>query len=210
MYKPTPQQQDILDCNENCVVIAGPGSGKTSTISHKICSVIESLRWYEGIAAISYTNKASGELKDKTLNLCPDLKNSFFSTIDSFYIGNIIIPFGKRFFGVSDKKLSVEKLDEYYDDLIEKMIAEVDGILMKYNGYSIHQLETNNISLINELTSGTIHFIAKRFKEGTFDLRLVGGVSNLIFLSSKACRNYFRARYKYLFIDEFQDCATRF
>lgn len=205
MYKPTLQQQKILDCNENCVVIAGPGSGKTSTIAHKICSVVESLRWYEGIAAISYTNKASGELQDKTKKLCSDLKNSYFSTIDSFYIGNIITPFGKRFFGVSDKKLSVEKLDEYYDDLIEKIIAEVDGILKKYIGYSIHQLEMNNINLIEELNPGTLHFISKRFKEGTFDLRLVGGVSNLIFLSSKACRNYFKARFKYLFIDEFQD-----
>ncbi len=74
MYNPTPQQQDILDCYENCVVIAGPGSGKTSTISHKICSVVKSLRWYEGISAISYTNKASGELKAKTITLCQDLK----------------------------------------------------------------------------------------------------------------------------------------
>ncbi|WP_459994049.1 UvrD-helicase domain-containing protein [Priestia megaterium] len=29
------QQQDILSCDENCVVIAGPGSGKTSTFAPK-------------------------------------------------------------------------------------------------------------------------------------------------------------------------------
>lgn len=205
MYKPTPQQERILECNENCVVIAGPGSGKTTTIAHKIYSVVTELNWYEGVAAISYTNKASGELRDKTKKLCQDLKNSVFSTIDSFYIGNIIIPFGKRFFGLPEKKLSVEKMDSYYDSSINKIIEEVEGILKDYNKYSITELENSNINLINKLNAGTLNFISEKFKEGIFDLRLVGGIANLIFLSSKSCRNYFKARYKYLFIDEFQD-----
>lgn len=205
MFKPTKQQEKILDCNDNCVVYAGPGSGKTSTIAHKICSVIDGLYWYQGVAAISYTNKASGELKDKTKSLCSDLKNSFFSTIDSFYIGNIIIPFGKRYFGIPQKQLSVENLDEYYNSLIENILSEIEGILLRYKEYSIKQLEDENINLINQLSMGTIDFIKKNFGEGVFDLRLVGSVSNLIFLSSKACRNYFKSRYKFVFIDEFQD-----
>lgn len=205
MYKPTKQQQKILECSGNCVVIAGPGSGKTTTIAHKICSVVDCLSWYEGIAAISYTNKASGELREKTKSICYDLKNSFFSTIDSFYIGNIIIPFGKRFFGIPNKKLSVDHLGDYYDDLIDNILVELESILSKYNDYSIKQLEDNQINLISELTESTLHFISKKFKDGMIDLRLVGVISNLIFLSSKACRNYLTSRFKYIFIDEFQD-----
>mgnify|MGYP001039481061 CR=1 FL=1 len=205
MYKPTPQQISILECNDNCVVIAGPGSGKTSTIAHKINSVVTNLKWYEGVAAISYTNKASGELRDKSKSLCPDLKNSVFSTIDSFYIGNIIIPFGKRFFGLPKKNLSVEKMDSYHDNTINEIVEEVEGILSRYKNCSVKELEKNRINLINKLRPGTLKFISINFKDGIFDLRLVGGIANLIFLSSKSCRNYFKARYKYLFIDEFQD-----
>ncbi|PLT30506.1 UvrD-helicase domain-containing protein [Peribacillus deserti] len=205
MYKPTTQQQKILECSGNCVVVAGPGSGKTTTIAHKICSVVDCLNWYEGVAAISYTNKASGELREKTKSICSDLKNSYFSTIDSFYIGNIIIPFGKRFFGIPNKKLSVENLDDYYSDLISNILAEIEGILFKFRDYSIKQLEENQINLINELKESTLHFIAQKFKDGMMDLRLVGVLSNLIFLSSKACRKYFASRFKYIFIDEFQD-----
>lgn len=76
MFNPSKQQKDILNCNDNCVVIAGPGSGKTTTIAHKIHSVIEDLRWFEGVSAISYTNKASNELKEKTLDLCSNLKKT--------------------------------------------------------------------------------------------------------------------------------------
>ncbi|MGD6857152.1 UvrD-helicase domain-containing protein [Bacillus infantis] len=205
MFNPTDQQRNILNCNENCVVIAGPGSGKTTTIAYKINEVASQLSWYQGIAAISYTNKASNELKEKTKSLCDDLKNSFFGTIDSFYIGNIIIPFGKRFFGLPEKIVVVEKLNSSNDDYIKKVIDSINTVLEKYREVPLKEIEAQNIKPLYEINNGYLKFISSKFKEGIFDLRLVGGISNLIFLSSRSCRNYFLSRYKYLFIDEFQD-----
>ncbi|RDY70851.1 ATP-dependent helicase, partial [Halobacillus trueperi] len=205
MYKPTKQQQDILDCDENCAVIAGPGSGKTSTIAHKIRDVSEGLRWYEGIAAISYTNKASNELKQKTYNLGLNVNNSFFGTIDSFYIGNIIIPFGKRFFGLPRRNIVIEKLDSSKDAYVKSIINDVNKVLERFKSVSIENIEKDSLIPINEIDKEHLDFISEKFKEGIFDLRLVSSISNIIFLSSRACRKYLKARYKYLFIDEFQD-----
>ncbi|SFL61348.1 DNA helicase-2 / ATP-dependent DNA helicase PcrA [Gracilibacillus orientalis] len=205
MYKPTIQQQDILDCDENCVVIAGPGSGKTSTIAHKIRSVSEGLRWFEGIAAISYTNKASNELKQKTYNLGLKVNNSFFGTIDSFYIGNIIIPFGKRFFGLQQQNIVIDKLDSSNDTYVNRIISDVNKVVERYKSVSVEKLDKDNIIPINEIDRNHFDFISRKFKEGIFDIRLISSISNIIFLSSKACRKYFKSRFKYLFIDEFQD-----
>lgn len=49
---PTEQQKAILECRENLVVIAAPGSGKTFVLSEKIkttlrnCSIIKELSPY--------------------------------------------------------------------------------------------------------------------------------------------------------------------
>lgn len=60
---PTPEQKEIIDYTGHTVVIANPGSGKTFTISRKIISILGELEFYQGVIAISYTNKASRELE---------------------------------------------------------------------------------------------------------------------------------------------------
>lgn len=83
--KPTEQQNLIID-HEGCsVVIAAPGSGKTFVLSQKIKKNLKTLLDHQGVIAISYTNKASIELKNRSLSNGEDPKGSFFGTIDKFY-----------------------------------------------------------------------------------------------------------------------------
>ena len=67
--EPTPIQRNIIKEEGNTVVLAMPGSGKTFVLSEKIRRILESdvLKDYQGVIAISYTRKASGHLKRKTL-----------------------------------------------------------------------------------------------------------------------------------------------
>lgn len=44
---PTEQQKAILECRENLVVIAAPGSGKTFVLSEKIKNDIKELLDYQ-------------------------------------------------------------------------------------------------------------------------------------------------------------------
>lgn len=46
-----------------------------------------------------FTNKASDELKRRCKQRCADTKQSFFGTIDKFYISQIIIPFSSHVTG---------------------------------------------------------------------------------------------------------------
>lgn len=63
--EPTNEQKAILNYNGNTVVTANPGSGKTYTVVEKIGKVLHDLPSYKGIIAISFTNKASDELKKR-------------------------------------------------------------------------------------------------------------------------------------------------
>ena len=93
---PTDEQREIIDYPGNIVVTAKPGSGKTFTIVEKIANVLPDLPDYKGVIAISFTNKASDELKSRCKQRCKDTKQSFFGTIDKFYLSQIIMPFPPR------------------------------------------------------------------------------------------------------------------
>ena len=98
--KLTEEQQNIVEAEGNLVVIANPGSGKTTTLAFKIAEIFKTQKPWKGVIAISYTNKASDELKQKVNTLTNDNGNSFFGTIDKFYISNIILPFFKSMYRV--------------------------------------------------------------------------------------------------------------
>jgi superfamily I DNA/RNA helicase len=210
LFNPTDEQRAILNHEGNCVIAAGPGSGKTTILSHKITQVLEESRMYQGVAAISFTNKASNELASKIHKHCKDTKHSFFGTMDSFYISNFIIPFGKRYFGVPNERLVITKLTETNETKREvaqiKAISQaITSIIRRYEHVSLEELSKQGIQPILELQESHLSFLQEKYQSGFLDLRLVAGIANLIFLSSAVCRRYIRSRYTHLMIDEFQD-----
>lgn len=65
IFNPTPQQQAAIDCPNSIVVTACPGSGKTTVMSEKIRLVTASQPGHKGVIAITFTRKASEELKKR-------------------------------------------------------------------------------------------------------------------------------------------------
>ena len=98
--EPTEEQSKILQQKGNIVITAKPGSGKTYTIVEKIARVIPDLPEYKGVIAISFTNKASDELKRRCKQRCADTKQSFFGTIGKFYIHKLLFLFQAMLRGI--------------------------------------------------------------------------------------------------------------
>lgn len=67
--EPTEEQEKVINCDGNIVVLAAPGSGKTFVLSEKIKQTLkkEELLDYNGVAALSFTRKASSHLKKRSL-----------------------------------------------------------------------------------------------------------------------------------------------
>lgn len=182
--KPTFEQQKIIDAEGNIVVTAKPGSGKTYTIVEKIAGILENVPEYQGVIAISYTNKASDELKKRCKNKGIDLKSSFFGTIDKFYINQIIRPFACH---ITKKYIPLE---------IEKGIPDEP----EYESLK-------EIVYKTELNSEQAASIIKMLKSGLIFLPLAGAVALYITKQLPEVLVYLKARYTYIFIDEYQDCG---
>ena len=60
------EQKDIVLCNDKIIYVnAGPGTGKTRLLVHKLLRYIQISSSKEKIVALSYTNTAAGELGDR-------------------------------------------------------------------------------------------------------------------------------------------------
>lgn len=190
---PTPIQRDIINEEGNTVVLASPGSGKTFVMSEKIKRLLRSddMRDYQGVIAISYTRKASIHLKRKTLTDGVREKNSFFGTIDSFCLTQIVLPFGNYVMGYPEN----EVIPIAEKDLEKERQVDFEWISKVHPDYS--EINKPSWDLIYELYHNGFVLIS------SLELLALQIIKNC-----PACQAHIKSRFKYVFFDEFQDADT--
>ena len=79
------QKEAVLQTEGPCLVIAGAGSGKTKVLTHKIAYLMSEKHikpW--NILAITFTNKAANEMKERVEKLVGDVaKDMWIGTFHS-------------------------------------------------------------------------------------------------------------------------------
>lgn len=122
-YEITPERKAYLDARGHTILTACPGSGKTTSLVYKLQSIskecVKKYHNYSGVASLSFTNKACEEIFDKYKEMHKETLQypHIVSTIDSFIIQYITLPFWYLFPGIMSRPVIVND-----NELIDKML----------------------------------------------------------------------------------------
>lgn len=92
-----PGQLAAYSSQGHCVVLAGPGSGKTKTLVLKLARILaEDVEAPRGAACITYSQECARELTRRLEALgLRDAPNLFIGTVHGFCLRHLLMPYGR-------------------------------------------------------------------------------------------------------------------
>lgn len=95
--RPNAGQWDAYNSKGHCVVLAGPGSGKTKTLTVKLARMLaEDVKDPRGIACVTYNTECARELEQRLASLGVEPGGRVFvGTVHSFSLTQIVLPYAK-------------------------------------------------------------------------------------------------------------------
>jgi DNA helicase-2/ATP-dependent DNA helicase PcrA len=124
-----PGQWAAYESSGHCVVLAGPGSGKTKTLTIKLARMLaEDVRPPRGIACITYSNECARELRRRLRALgIVESDYLFIGTIHAFSLKHIVSPFASTAGLEIPQPLKVATQEEQrqaFDHAITKILGQ--------------------------------------------------------------------------------------
>ena len=209
------QKEAVLHKEGPCLVLAGAGSGKTKVLTTRIANMINEGIYSGNILAITFTNKAAKEMRDRISNMT----NNNYAFVGTFH------SFGLRIIRENTEKLGLTSNFTIIDSddvssVIKKIMKEFD---ISTKEYSVSYIR-NKISFIkNEMLSDAevdkylnsppekvavkvyreYEKILKRNNAVDFDDLLKRPVE--LFMQNDDILDKYQEKYRYILIDEYQD-----
>lgn len=219
------QKEAVLHTKGPLLVLAGAGAGKTRVITHRILEIVRGGVAPDQILAITFTNKAAGEMRERTLKLLngdagvtrpvfEPFKPPFVSTFHS--LGLSIIKENFRLLGfkrtpaIYDRADSLRAVKEALktlgtDEVEPRVVLSVIS-KQKGDGVSLDEFVANAEYSRDRLTALVWQKYAKALAdEGAVDFDdLLLKAAGLLRTNTEV-REQYRRRWPYLHIDEYQD-----
>lgn len=213
------QYEAVVNTEGPCLVIAGAGSGKTKVLTHKIAYLIGEknvLPWE--IIAITFTNKAANEMKERIANLVGETaKDIWMGTFHSIcvrilrrFIDRIGFDSSFIIFDTSDQRTLVKNClkDLAIDD---KMFTD-RSVLSEISNAKNEMLEPEqytaraNGDFRKEKIAKVYELYQKRLRENNaIDFDDIINYTIKILLENPDVLDYYSNKFKYVLVDEYQD-----
>ena len=213
------QYEAVINTEGPCLIIAGAGSGKTKVLTHKIAYLIGEKQvkpW--DIIAITFTNKAANEMKERIANLVGEpAKDIWMGTFHSICVRMLRrfidkIGFDSSFiiFDTTDQRTLIKAcLKELSID--DKLFTD-RSVLSEISNAKNEMLDPEQyIARVNgdfrkEKIATVYELYQKRLKENNaIDFDDIINYTIKILLDNPDILEYYANKFKYVLVDEYQD-----
>lgn len=197
------------------LILAGAGSGKTRVLTTRIAYLIEQGISSSNILAITFTNKAAKEMKERIERLVGKT-NIWTSTFHSFGVKILRENFEKL--GYKNNFVIMDSDDTL--TLVKKIIKDLGYDPKKFSPYMIRNKISSNKSefvmpedykkFVHGEEDDVIYKVYKKYQEILYNNNSVDFDDLLIlpirlFKENSDILEYYQEKYKYIMVDEYQD-----
>jgi len=212
-YKNLSKEQldAVLSDKNDILVAAGPGSGKTVVIVNRVYNLIHYKNVKpQNIIVITFTKAAASNMKNRYLSMCNNKVAPFFGTfhglfykiLTSFYGDIKIISSGEAF------KLIKNFLTTYLDEVSEDKVKEVLNAISVFKCANT-TFEDFDTKLEKSVLKNSYEIYESYKKErNLFDFEDLQIECKNLFIKRPRVLEGYKEMFKYILIDEFQDCDT--
>lgn len=211
------QQEAVKHMEGPLLILAGAGSGKTTMMTHRIAYMLEKGVSPYNILAVTFTNKAAGEMKDRIESLTGGTRGMWVMTFHAMCVrilrnhGEVLgFKNGFSIYDESDKKALLKRIvkDLKIDEKIYPVsyLGSVISSCKEAEEDPDDYIENNSMNFKAE----TVAKVYARYMEDLqqnnamdFDDLLWNAVK--LFEASSEVLSYYQERFKYIMVDEYQD-----
>ena len=213
------QYEAVINTEGPCLVIAGAGSGKTKVLTHKIAYLIQekkALPW--NILAITFTNKAANEMKERIANLVGDqAKDMWIGTFHSIcvrilrkFIDRIGFDSSFIIFDTTDQKTLIKRClkelemdDKLFSD--KSVLSEISNAKNDMNEPETYALKVKG-DFRKEKIAEVYKLYQRRLKENNaIDFDDIINYTIKILTENPDVLEYYSNKFQYILVDEYQD-----
>lgn len=213
------QKEAVLATDGPCLVIAGAGSGKTKVLTHKIAYLMKEKAvkpW--NILAITFTNKAANEMKERVEKLVGDAaKDMWIGTFHSIcvrilrkYIDRIGFDHSFLIFDTSDQRTLIKECMKVLN-VDDKMFTD-RSVLSEISNGKNEMLEPKAYQTKyagdyrREVIGRVYELYQKRLKENNaIDFDDIINFTIKILSENEDALEYYTNKFRYILVDEYQD-----
>jgi DNA helicase-2/ATP-dependent DNA helicase PcrA len=200
------------------LVTAGAGSGKTRMLTHRIAHMVSELGINpNNILAITFTNKAANEMKERLGKMIDTLGDMWICTFHAMCSrilrSNInLLGYSKSFsiYGDTEKSRVIKRIlenknTEMNAETFAWHISNAKNNLLSPDEYSKYIHDKKKCEIITKVYK---EYENELFKSNALDFDDLLVKTYELFKKNPDTLEYYQNRFKYIFVDEFQDTNT--
>ncbi len=211
------QKQAVITTDGPLLLLAGAGSGKTRVLTHRIAYLIDNGVRPWNILAITFTNKAAKEMKERVSALCEEGKDVWVSTFHSTCVRILRRDIDKlgytnqfTIYDTSDSERLMKNIYKAYN--INDKVYPVKGVLAEI-GRQKDRLVTPREYMISVEKDFRMKKVGELYQIYQDQLKQNNALDfdDLIFKTVMLFRGFpevlekYQDRFKYIMVDEYQD-----